>query len=194
MITLAWVHAQIASGGIPYAEARERIQPGDLCWLHHEFVPTWKGLQTEAVQMFTGPFAHVCAFDRIRWADGSDRLIAYESVVPHPRAVRVSTTAEVGFFWSAVNVPISPAEREWIWRRLGMEEYAYSKPGAVLAGVKALPEDEADNPRQWCAKFTDLSRRESGLGLGRSYVPTAIAELVHQFAPLQYVSMNHRDI
>lgn len=75
-----------------------------------------------------------------------------------------------------------------------MEEYAYSKPGAVLAGVKALPEDEADNPRQWCAKFTDLSRRESGLGLGRSYVPTAIAELVHQFAPLQYVSMNHRDI
>jgi hypothetical protein len=181
----------IAAGGVSYSAVRDQIKSGDLLLLHHGFVPTLYGLQIEAVQEFTGPFAHIAILDRVTIA-GVDRVVVWESVVPKFRMVPVTATVEelAGFFWIPMNAPMSTAEREAAWAMTGKGEY--SKPGAVAAGLKALPVYEDDNPRMWCAKATDILRRISGVELGRSYVPSASAEFALKTSPgrLQYVRMN----
>lgn len=178
----------IADGGILYSEARGQIQSGDLLFLHHSFVASWYGIQIEAVQRFTGPLAHVAVFDRIIMG-GEERLVVYESVVPKPRAVLVSATAEEGFFWMPVGHPITPEEREAIWTELGVNDY--DKVGAVLAGLGHMPPNEDELPRRWCAKFAALHRKLSGVNLGPTHVPTeqAIEAMTHYNAPMRYVRM-----
>lgn len=182
--------------GVPYNAVRDDIAPGDLLLLHHAFVPSWYGVQIEAVQHFTGPFAHVAMFDRIRLGD-EERVVVYESVTPKVRCVLVSATAEEGFFWVKLNRPIAPIEREAAWLEMGVNEY--DKFGAISAGADALPANEDSNPRRWCAKAVALWRRMSGVQLapprqagdpGR-YVPTDMAlEAANRFnAQIQYVHM-----
>lgn len=190
----ASVLALIEEGGIPYDQARPKIQPGDLLLLHHEYLKDWAELswydkQISLVQQFTGPFAHIGVLDRIQLADGSDQVICYESVVPRRRAVRVSTTAEHGFFWIPLHRPMTPVEREAIWRELGFGEY--SKWGALLAGAGRLPADEDLRSRMWCAKFAAQCRRLSGVDLGPRYVPTdqALVATNSFNAQIRYVSM-----
>jgi hypothetical protein len=137
-------------------------------------VPTWYGVQIEAVQRFTGPFAHIAVFDRIV-IGGEERVVVYESVVPHLRSVLVSATAEQGFFWIAMNRPMSKTEREGWWREFGANPFLYDKLGAIEAGGDMLPANEDENPRRWCAKAVAIRRRESGVDLGKRYVPTDMA-------------------
>jgi hypothetical protein len=186
--------------GLPYKQARSQIASGDLLFLHHDFVATWYGIQIEAVQRFTGPFAHVAVFDWIA-IGGEPRLVVYESVVPHERCVLVSATAENGFFWVPLARPMSKAERESWWRELGTSPFLYSKEGAVAAGANMLPPDEDEHPRRWCAKAVALRRRQSGIELaaprhaddpGR-YVPTDMALAALATAPIHYVSMEEGD-
>jgi hypothetical protein len=189
------VLALIDAGGISYAEARPLIKPGDLLFLHHSFVKDWVELswydkQIYAVQKFTGPMAHIGILDRIQSPDDDeDRVIVYESVVAKPRAVRLSTTAEQGFLWLPMNRPITAAAREAIWSALGFGDY--SKWGAVLAGLKLLPKDEAARSRMWCAKFAFLMGQLYGLRLHESMVPTQQAEgaMRETDAQMQYVRM-----
>jgi hypothetical protein len=183
---------------VPYAAARDDIAPGDLLFLHHAFVANWYGAQIEAVQRFTGPFAHVASFDRIVLG-GEDRVVVLESVVPKQRCVLVSATAEAGFFWVAMKRPMSKAERESWWRELGADPFVYDKLGAIEAGADLLPPDEDANPRRWCAKSVAIRRRESDVDLaprrhardpGR-YVPTDMYfEAVNRFnGAAHFVSM-----
>lgn len=164
--------SDLIAAGVPYASVRDDIAPGDLLFLHHEFVASWYGVQIEAVQRFTGPFAHVALFDRISLG-GQERVVVYESVVPKVRCVLVSATAEEGFFWLHWNKPISSYEREAAWMEMGVNEY--DKVGAIAAGLGQLPADEDANPRRWCAKAVNLWRRLSGVDLGPLYVPTAMS-------------------
>jgi hypothetical protein len=184
------VHDLIAAGGVTYAEIRDRIQPGDLLALHHDFVFSWYGCQIEAVQRFTGPYAHIALFDRIVLGD-EERVVVYESVVPKVRAVLVSATADEGFFWLPMARPMSRAERAAAWNEMGV--YEYDKLGAIAAGATqgALPAGEDENPRRWCAKFAGLRRRESGVELGPRHVPTdqIVAARRDYAAPLIYVRM-----
>lgn len=177
----------LIAAGVPYESVRDRIVPGDLLLLHHEFVPSWYGLQIEVVQRFTGPFAHIALLDRIGLG-GAERVVVYESVVPKVRCVLVSATAEEGFFWLHLNRPISPAERDAAWREMGV--YDYDKLGAVAAGADMLPPGEDQHPRRWCAKAVALWRRLSGVDLGPRYVPTDMAlEALNRYGGrLQYVT------
>jgi hypothetical protein len=165
----------VAAGGVPYADVRNDIRSGDLLALHHEFVLSWYGCQIEAVQRFTGPFAHIAVFDRIVLGD-EERVVVYESVVPKVRAVPVSVTAEEGFFWLPMQRPMSPEERRAWWDgEIGWGDY--SKQGAMLAGaamagLMEMPATEAADPRRWCAKAAGLRRRDSGVELGQHFVPT----------------------
>lgn len=178
----------IIAAGVSYAAARDDIASGDLLLLHHEFVASWYGIQIEAVQRFTGPFAHIALFDRVILGD-SDRLVVYESVVPKVRCVLVSATAEEGFFWLRMNRPIGVAEREAAWLEMGVNEY--DKAGALAAGLGQLPEGEDADPRRWCAKAVALWRRMSGVDLGSRYVPSDMAmEAMNRFnGQLRYVRM-----
>jgi hypothetical protein len=190
------VDALIAAGGVLYADIREQIRPGDLLALHHDFVASWYGVQIEAVQRFTGPFAHIAVFDRITLG-ADERVVVYESVVPLVRPVPVSVTAAEagGFFWLPMRRPMSDLERRAWWDvEIGGGEY--SKPGAVLAGaafagLMEMPAGEDHDPRRWCAKAVGLRRRDSGVELGPHYVPTAqIAAARRDYgAPLVYVRM-----
>lgn len=186
----------IEEGGISYAEARPQIKPGNLLLLHHDYLQSWAELswydkQISLVQQFTGPFAHVAILDRIRTGEGDsaeETVVAYESVVPRRRAVRVSTTAEHGFFMLSMNRPISTTERQAIWSDIGFGEY--SKWGALMAGAGCLPANEDKNPRMWCAKAVALWRRISGVDLGSKYVPTDMAlTAMNQGARIQFVQM-----
>jgi hypothetical protein len=178
----------IAGGGIPYADARPQIQSGDLLLLHHDFVASWYGVQIEAVQLFTGPFAHIAVLDRID-IGGDERVVVWESVVPKERVVPVSATADQGFFWISLRKPMTTAERDFAWNGIGVREY--SKEGAVLAGLDRLPADEDANERRWCAKSANLMRRRSDVDLGPRYVPTdmALSAMRKYGARLQYVRM-----
>lgn len=158
---------------VDYAAVRDDIAPGDLLLLHHDFVPSWYGCQIEAVQRFTGPFAHIAVFDRVPYPD-RERLKVYESVVPHVRDVLVSATAEEGFFWISLNRPMTPAEREAALSECGVNQY--DKFGAIAAGLTdTLGPAEDTLPRRWCAKAVNLWRRKSGVDLGPKYVPTDMA-------------------
>jgi hypothetical protein len=180
----------LIAAGVDYSSVRDDIAPGDLLLLHHEFVANWYGVQIEAVQRFTGPFAHIAQFDRVV-VGGEERVVVYESVVPHVRAVLVSATAEEGFFWISLNRPMSKRERDGWWRELGAHPYVYDKLGAIAAGAGVLPKGEDDDPRRWCAKAVALRRRESDVDLGRRYVPTDMAvEAQNRFnGRLRYVRM-----
>lgn len=181
------VLALIAAGGVPYSQVRDQIRAGDLLALHHEFVMSWYGCQIEAVQAFTGPFAHIAMFEWVKWA-GVDRLIVAESVVPRVRGVAVSVTAEKGFFWIAMGREPSTEAHQAIADAMGTGEY--SKEGAILAGLDRLPPDEDADPRQWCAKRVNLWARSYGLDLGRRYVPSdMVAAAIAQGGRLQYVRM-----
>lgn len=183
------IKAMIDAGGVPYTSVRDEIQSGDLLFLHDEFVPSWYGVQIGAVQLFTGPFAHVGLFDRIGLG-GVERLVVYESVVPKVRGVLVSATAQDsgGFFWMKMQQPIAAAEREAAWREMGVNEY--DKVGAVLAGLNMLPPDEDANPRRWCSKAVTLWRRFSGVEFSNHYVPSIMAEeALDMGGQLQYVRM-----
>lgn len=179
----------IADGGVSYSSVRNQIASGDLLFLHHDFVASWYGIQIEAVQRFTGPFAHIAVFDRIVLG-GEDRLVVYESVVPKVRTVLVSATAEKGFFWMPMGVPMTKDERDAAWSEMGVNDY--DKAGAILAGLDRLPSGEDADPRRWCAKFVALTRKRSLVDLGTSHVPTAQATLaaVRYNAPLRYVRMD----
>jgi hypothetical protein len=182
------VLAQIAAGGVAYADVRDQIAPGDLLLLHHEFVASWYGVQIEAVQAFTGPFAHVALLDRIKLG-ARERVVVYESVVPKVRAVLVSATADQGFFWVRMNRPITDEEREAAWTELGVNDY--DKFGAMSAGLTdTLGPHEDALPRRWCAKAVNLWRRKSGVDLGARYVPTDMAIAAQNLGgKILYVSM-----
>ena len=181
----------IAEGGVSYESVRDQIRSGDLLLLHHDFIPTLYGLQIEAVQQWTGPFAHIALLDRVV-IGGEERVAVWESVVPLRRMVPVTATVEdtAGFFWLSMNRPMSADAIASAWANTGKGEY--SKPGAVLAGINALPDDEDDNPRMWCAKLINLLCRMYGIDLGECYVPTAMASVAMSKynARLQYVRMN----
>jgi hypothetical protein len=190
------VHALIAAGGIPYAEARPLIKSGDLLFLHDEFVLSWYGAQIEAVQLFTGPFAHVAMFEWVT-IGSRQRLLVAESVVDKVRAVAVSATAGKGFIWQPMNREPSDEEHTAVADALGFG--TYSKPGATEAGLNALPASEDADPRQWCAKRVVQWRRKSGLDLapprhagdpGR-YVPTDVQQVASALVglPPVYVLM-----
>lgn len=183
--------ANLITAGVPYASVRDDLCPGDAILLHHAFVGDWMELslydkQIWAVQRFTGPFAHVGIIDRIPQA-GTDRVVVYESVVPKVRCVRLSTTAKDvgGFFWISLKRDITQAERDAVWSAMGTGPY--SKWGAILAGVDALPPDEDQRERMWCAKFFRLMQMLSGINV-RSSVPTQQAmELLNMGGVLRYV-------
>jgi hypothetical protein len=182
------VIALIKQGGVLYSDIRDQIQSGDALLLHHDFAAPWYGLnwydfQINVVQEMTGAFAHIALFDRIGLG-GEERVVVYESVVPKVRAVLVSATAEQGFFWLRLNAPLTKEKREAIWAEMGVNEY--SKAGAVLAGADALPANEAQDPRRWCAKFVGLYA-----DLGPRWVPTdqAMTAMNQRNARLQYVRM-----
>lgn len=182
----------VRAGGVPYADVRGSIKSGDLLFLHHDFVASWYGLQVEMVQDFTGPFAHIAMFDWVQLG-GEARLVVYESVVPDPRVVLVSATAEEtgGFFWMPLDCPITPDEREAIWRELGNKTYGYDKLGAIQAGLGTLPPGEDNDPRRWCSKFVALARRRAGIDLGPDYVPStqAVAAVQHTGRQPQFVRL-----
>jgi len=179
----------IKAGGVPYDSVRGKIKSGDLLALHHDFVASWYGVQIEAVQRFTGPFAHVAMFQWVNWG-GVDRLGVCESVVPKRRFVAVSATAEEGFFWLPMNREPSAEEHRAVADSMGFGEY--DKLGAIEAGLDKLPADEDANPRMWCAKAVNLWRRVSGVDLGSRYVPTdmVLTAILKYNARLQYVRMN----
>jgi hypothetical protein len=176
--------AAMMGDALPYEKAHERIAPGDLLLLHHEFTPSWYGCQIEAVQRFTGPFAHIGVFDKI-----AGRNVVYESVVPKVRVVRASVTAEHGFFWLEMHRPMTEAERERWWTEIGVNDY--SKAGAMAAGMSdTLGPEEDEQPRRWCAKSVALCRRLSGVDLGNRYVPTDMAlQALNRGGVLRYVAM-----
>lgn len=180
--------------GVPYASVRDDIAPGDLGLLHHDFVASWYGLQIEAVQRATGFFAHIFTFDRIVLG-GEERVVADESVVPNERCVLVSNTAEQGFWWISMNRQMLKVERDSWWSEIGSHEFVYDKLGAIEAGDCFLrgvqmPAAEAENPRRWCAKAVALHALKSGLDLGRSYVPTEMANVAQNMGgQLRYVRM-----
>lgn len=174
--------------GVPYSAVRDDIAPGDLLLLHHEFVATWYGIKIEAVQRFTGPFAHIAVFDRVPYPD-RERVKVYESVMPDVRDVLLSATAQHGFFWVQLNRPMRPAEREQALRECGVNKY--DQLGAIAAGAGQLPPDEDARPRRWCAKAAALWRRLSDTDLGPSHVPTEQALVAtNRFnARIRYVTM-----
>jgi hypothetical protein len=179
------------AGGVPYSSIRDEIRSGDLLLLHHSFVPSLYGLQIAAVQEWTGPFAHVALLDRVV-IGGIERVAVWESVVPDVRMVPVTSTVEdtAGFFWIPMGRAMSADAIGALWERTGKGKY--SKPGAVLAGINALPADEDADPRMWCAKLVNLICRIDGVDLGPRYVPTDMAfEAMRLFnAPLRYVRMD----
>lgn len=170
------VLGDLVAKGVLYSDVRDDIAPGDLLLLHHDFVASWYGMQIEAVQRATGYFAHIAVFDRVVLS-GRERLVVYESVVPHERAVFASATAEQGFWHVAINKRMSPEEREAWWTEFGAHPFVYSKEGAIGAGACFLrgvpmPIEEDADPRRWCAKAVALHGRHSDRDLGRSHVPT----------------------
>jgi hypothetical protein len=181
----------LMDAGVPYSSIRDAIRSGDLLLLHHGFVPTSYGLQIALVQEWTGPFAHVALLDRVILG-GIERVAVWESVVPDVRMVPVTSTVEklAGFFWIPMHRQMSPDAIGWAWERTG--KGPYSKPGAVFAGLNALPADEDDNPRMWCAKLVNLLCRMDGVDLGPSYVPTAMARAAtnNDVARIQFVRMD----
>jgi hypothetical protein len=184
----------LMSAGVSYAAVRDDIAPGDLLLLHHEFVASWYGVQIEAVQRATGFFAHIAVFDRVI-VSGRERLVVYESVVPHLRSVFVSATAEEGFFWISMAKPMAQAESDAWWVEFGAHPFLYDKVGAIEAGECFLrgvpmPLEEDTHPRRWCAKAVGLHRLKSGVDLGRSYIPTEMANVAQNLGGvLRYVRM-----
>lgn len=168
-----------------YEDIRSQIKSGHVLALHHEFVASWYGLQIAAVQAFTGPIAHV---GLLHVADG--RVWLLESVVPCVRYSPLTNVAGEGFYWFSINTPMSVAESEFAFSKVGVGDPQYGTYSKVL-GVRlalmakykaamgqdiSVSEDEKRSEKMECAKFVDLCREHSGVNMGHSYIPTDSVE------------------
>ncbi len=179
MITQAYLDALRT---VRYADMRDQITPGDVFALHDEFVASWYGLKIWGVQKFTGPIAHLGLL--AKWGD---RVIGLESVIPFVRMSPFSNVAGKGFIWLHVNREMSEPELEFALRFVSIGEYSQAEGirvgidliASVAAGRGAKVQTDQDlTHAAECAKYVDITRAQSGLDFGHSYVPTETFERI----------------
>lgn len=150
-----------------YAEARPRIQSGDiLAWSHYDW-STWYDLQVQMVRI--GTQSEYCHVALARVMDG--RVWCLESVEPLVRCVPLSNIIEHGFYWIPMGRVMSAAELEFAYSKVAVAHY--SKLEAIKAQMCAALQSGDDNVME-CAKYVRACCRLSGLDVGVKDVPAAV--------------------